>query len=358
MKLCIIAPYPPPYGGISNWVMLIENYIARNREDISLRIIDTSPKNKVAAFRPLWDRVLDSGISMIWKRKELIKMIRENPPDVVHMTTSGRLSVIRDILLLKILKKNQVAATYHIRFGRVNDLASRNNGEWRLLSKAMKLSSEVIAIDKLTYRTIKEHLPMVSVSWVPNPIDLSGFPEPVPASENSIVFIGWVLKNKGIEELLTAWERVWGKHQDWTLKIVGPCKEDYLSSLKNRFSFQGVIFEGEKRHDEAMDILNSSEIFILPSYTEGFPNTVLEAMSLAKPTIATHVGAIPDMLSGDCGEVIEPGASEPIEKAINRFIENKPLREKMGQKAYLKVKNDYEIETVFQRYLSIWEKDI
>jgi len=55
--------------------------------------------------------------------------------------------------------------------------------------------------------------------------------------------------------------------------------------------------------------------FILPSYTEGFPNVILEAMALGKPIIATSVGAIPEILSEECGVVMKPRDQRDIEQA-------------------------------------------
>lgn len=93
--------------------------------------------------------------------------------------------------------------------------------------------------------------------------------------------MGWVIKTKGIEELLSAWKDV---NIDGKLLIVGPYQESYLEYLnKSGYDLQNVIFEGEKSHEEAMNLLAGCEAFILPSYSEGCPYVILEAMSLKKP---------------------------------------------------------------------------
>jgi glycosyltransferase involved in cell wall biosynthesis len=355
-KICFVVPIPPPYGGIANWSKLMCNYITNVRTDVELSIINIAPKTRQTEGRNLWDRVVNSGFRMIKQYRELNRLISNNRPDVIHITTSGRLAVIRDVLLLKTAKKKGVPTVYHIRFGRIKEIAQKKTREWKLISKAMLLATEVMAIDNTTYNAIQQHLPTVNVVCVPNPIDISNLPEPVISSSKTIMFLGWVIKTKGIEELLSAWKKVYKENNDWKLRIVGPCEVEYLDYLKSHYSFEGVIYEGEKSHKEAMDLLNSSEIFILPSYTEGFPNAVLEAMSLSKPIIATRVGAIPDMLADNCGILIDSKEPEDIVIALKSLIADDERRLNIGNNAYRKLCNEYTIETVLDRYMREWNK--
>jgi len=355
-KLCFIVPVPPPYGGIANWVQLIKEHIVTKQEDIDLNIVNIAPKNRMTEGRTLWNRIFDGGIAMIWKWYELNKLIKKSRPDVIHMTTSGQFALIRDILLLKTAKKKGVPTVYHIRFGRIKEIAENNTSEWKLISEAMNFASEVMVIDDTTYHTIKQYLPTVNVVCVPNPIDISNLPESVVSDSKSIMFLGWVVKTKGIEELLSAWEQVYKKHDDWKLRIVGPCKGKYLEYLKSHYLVDGVFFEGEKCHEEAVKLLNSSNIFILPSYTEGFPNAVLEAMALSKPIIATRVGAIPEMLADDCGVLVNPKNIAEIVDALEYLIMNPEKCNYIGNKANKKLNLEYTLETIFNRYLREWRK--
>jgi len=357
MRICLLAPVPPPYGGIGNWVLLLKKYI-KNRNRIEMNIIDTAPISRSIDGRSLWNRVVVQGVQMLSKRRVLKQTINNNRPDVIHITTSGQLAVIRDILLLKTAKKKDIPTIYHIRFGRIKDIAQNNTREWKLISKAMMLASEVMAIDNTTYNAIKQYLPTVNVVCVPNPIDISNLPKPVVSDSKTIMFLGWVIKTKGIEELLLAWEKVYKENGFWKLRIVGPCKDEYLKYLKGHYSFEGVIFEGEKSHEEAMDLLNLSEIFILPSYTEGFPNAVLEAMALSKTIIATRVGAIPDMLVDGCGVLIDLKNQEEMVIALKSLIASDGRRRDIGNNAYQKLCNEYTIEIVFDRYMQEWNKHL
>lgn len=355
LSVCLVAPIPPPYGGIGNWVLLLKEYNQKHKK-IELNIVDTAPKSRGIDGRTLWERVFIQGMQMLVKQKELKQSIKENRPDVIHITTSGQLAVIRDILLLRTAEKKGIPTVYHIRFGRINDIAQNNTREWKLISKAMLLATVVVAIDNTTYNAIKQNLPTVNVVCIPNPIDILNLPKPIKSNSKTVMFLGWVIKTKGIEELLTAWEQIYKNHCDWSLRIVGPYKNEYLHYLKNSYSSDGVVYEGEKSHEEAMEILNDSEVFVLPSYTEGFPNAILEAMALAKPVIATRVGAIPDMLADECGVLINDKSSCDIKIALNELITDESIRIELSTKAYNKLLNEYKIEIIFNKYMTEWQE--
>jgi glycosyltransferase involved in cell wall biosynthesis len=359
LKILFITASPYAKGGISTWLRLMQSYMERKNDIEPVFIYPTYHKrvrNKPTVERTIWDRIFRNSYLMIFNIGKTIKLIIKQRPHVVHITTSGELAIIRDILFILTTKMFKLPTIYHIRFGRINKIAYNNTFEWKLISKAMLLVSEVMAIDNTTYNAVKKYLPSVNVVYIPNPIDVSNLPGPIMSNSKTIIFLGWVIKTKGIEELLSAWEKVYKANDDWRLRIVGPCKAEYLDYLKSHYSFEGVLYEGEKSHNEAMDLLNSSEIFILPSYTEGFPNAVLEAMALSKAIIATRVGAIPDMLSDDCGILIDLKEPEEIVIALKSLIADNKKRIDIGNNAYRKLCKEYTIETVFNRYLQEWEK--
>lgn len=357
MKIGMIAPLPPPYGGIANWVVLLREYV-QGVEDVDFIHINTAPKVRATEGRTMWDRVVVQGFAMLGKNRDMKRMIRRDRPDVIHMTTSGQLAVVRDHLMLKTARKAHVPTVYHIRFGRVPEIAEANTQEWRMLRRAMGLATKVMVIDSATERAVRLYAPEVDVCCVPNPIDLQKIPcvqtSPTDRAERQLVFMGWVVETKGVEELLMAWEKIREDHPAWSLRIVGPCLEAYRVELEKHYSLERVIFDGEKEHDEAMRILASADAFVLPSHTEGFPNVVLEAMALSRPIVATDVGAIPDMLAEGCGVVVPRKNADALSAALTALLANEAEREAMGQRARAKMEQVYDIETVFDAYTEVW----
>ena len=358
MKICLVAPIPPPYGGIANWTMLLKAHIQK-QSDVQLLEINTAPKKRTLDGRTLFDRVVVQGLAMLKHNRALKSLITKEKPDTVHITTSGQLAVFRDTLLLSTAKKRSVHSVYHIHFGRIPEIAHQNTAEWKRIKKAMLLSDNVIAIDKKTEAAIQKYAPEVSVCYIPNPFDLEKLEQkrilPRQNRKEEIVFLGWVVNTKGIEELLSAWALLSSEYPEHTLRVIGPCSADYLHYLKSHFPCENVVFDGEKEHDEALDILASGEVFVLPSYTEGFPNAVLEAMALELPIVATDVGAIPDMLEG-CGMVIPAQNPQALYEALRAVLSSPGESKALAKKARLRLENNYCIDCVFNAYKSIWTK--
>ncbi|MBO4467869.1 MAG: glycosyltransferase family 4 protein, partial [Clostridia bacterium] len=84
----------------------------------------------------------------------------------------------------------------------------------------------------------------------------------------------------------------------------------------------------------------------------------LEAMALSVPIVATNVGAIPSMLSGGCGIVIDPRSDEAIKNALSDLLTDHEKAEAMAKKAYLKVCGEFDCPMVINKYFSVWEKAV
>jgi glycosyltransferase involved in cell wall biosynthesis len=105
-----------------------------------------------------------------------------------------------------------------------------------------------------------------------------------------------------------------------------------------------------------MSRLAGADLLILPSHTEAFPNVVVEAMVLGKAVIGSRVGAIPEMLEGNCGLVVEPKDAEGLASTIARVTQNQALREMMGRNGSVKATQMYALGVVFSRWLELWQE--
>ena len=143
-----------------------------------------------------------------------------------------------------------------------------------------------------------------------------------------ILFCGRIVKEKGIEELLTALDVVSTKGIDVSLDIIGNCALDYKLKLKkiirdlnissSKIRFLGFIPFGK----QLLDFYRNSDIFILPSWHEGFPHTVWEAGASGLPVIVTPVGGIPSLISSQDALFCNVKDYRSIVDAIIETIEN------------------------------------
>ena len=356
MKILFVTPFPPPMGGIGNWSKMVINHLNENVNDIEARYINTAPKKRNTDGRSIFDRIFGGFISILKTIKQLKKELKEFKPDVVHINTSGSLALFRDIEVLKLLKKHNIKSVLHIRYGRVPDVLKTNNLECKLLNKAFNLTSKIISIDHKTYEAIKVKYSNKVVN-IPNPFSAENMPKYRCLTEETcsykVSYLGWVVNTKGIEELISAWNQIFKINPNWNLDIIGPYKASYLNELKEKYSFENINFIGELHHADAMEKVNESDIFILPSYTEGFPNVILEAMSLGKAIIATNVGAIPEILGNNIGVVINSKSVKDIIDSLELLICNPNLRVEYSRKAK-EESEQYLLENVLKAYNKVW----
>lgn len=351
VKVCLVSPVPPPYGGISHGTQMMRRYAARNSR-VQFLQVDTNVR-----WRPFYDlalgkRIIGGGLQLLRDYLFFLKALRKNP-DVVHLKTTAELGLVRDLLFCTTARLFHVPVAYHLHFGRVPKIAAARTFEWLLLALVMRMTGAVMAVDKPTADAIRSCLP-VRVEYTPNAIDLSELPAIEDAYEPSqtLMFLGWAIPTKGVEELVHAWSEL--AVAGWEVLMVGPVEEGYQQYLLEHYQPPGVRFVGETSHDDAMRLMARCGIFVLPSYTEGFPNVILEAMAYAKPIVATQVGAIPDMLADGCGIIVKPKDVQELKAAILQLIREEQLRGELGERARERVVQEYSLDAAFARYVSIW----
>ncbi|NSW87070.1 MAG: glycosyltransferase family 4 protein [Syntrophobacteraceae bacterium] len=256
---------------------------------------------------------------------------------------------------------------YHLHFGRIPQLVQDAGWEWLALKHAIGIADVVIALDCVTFDVLRHEFPHKSIVKVPNCLDLRQLLEITGSNKAPhprrnvprVVYIGWMIPAKGVFELVNASFRV-ARFLPFQLEIIGPCDPKYLSSVSDAGNGLGdrLIIRGELPHQEAMKSLSQADILVLPSYTEGFPNVVIEAMALGKPVIGTDVGAIPEMLSdigfGPCGIVVPPRDVNALENALRILLSDAELRKNMGESARAKFEECYDVKVVFEQLMNLW----
>ena len=153
-------------------------------------------------------------------------------------------------------------------------------------------------------------------------------------SESSVVgTVGWLLPIKGAMHLLRAMDTVWRKSPDTVLVFVG--KGDLEYQLKEKARKMGadkrVHFLGWR--DDVHEIMPLLDVFVLPSLNEGMGRVLVEAMAAGRPIVATSVGGIPDLVrDGENGLLVKPGDIEGLAREISRLLDQKDLRNEMGER--------------------------
>lgn len=150
-----------------------------------------------------------------------------------------------------------------------------------------------------------------------------------------VLFVGRVTAQKGIVDLIEAVAGLCKEGlSDITLRVVGGASAEervVCVDAARRFQVGGAVeFNGFVSHEELPEVYRESSVFVLPSYSEGLPNAMLEAMASGLPCIGTRVGEVPQLLADGRGVVVEPRDPKGLSAAIRGVLEDPARARAMG----------------------------
>ena len=131
-------------------------------------------------------------------------------------------------------------------------------------------------------------------------------------------------------------------------------KKELLQLAENALQIEIV---GEEPYEEIIKDMSQCDVFTLPSYTEGFPNVILEAMACGCAIVATDVGSIPEMLEEDgkrYGIMVKPMDAEQLQNAIALMLEDHQLNEECRKNAKQRVIERYSMPQVWKQMTNMW----
>jgi glycosyltransferase involved in cell wall biosynthesis len=104
-------------------------------------------------------------------------------------------------------------------------------------------------------------------------------------------------------------------------------------------------------------LLSTASIFVLPSYYEGLPMSVLEAMAWGVPVITTPVGGIPEVVRhGEEGVIVQPGDIVGLTAALRQLLDDESLRQRLGANGRKRIQHIFSDEVVFPQLEAIWAR--
>lgn len=230
-------------------------------------------------------------------------------------------------------------------------------------------ADRVIAVSKKIVRRMKLNgIDSQKICLIENGVNLNRFIKNIASDstrqslgiKNGTLVIGTVgslTKEKGHVYLLRAVPKVIENFQEAGFLFVGDGRE--RASLEKTVLDLGVkdsvIFAGMRK--DVPEILSMLDVFVLPSLNEGLPMALLEAQAARIPTIATRIGAIPDVVeNGVTGVLIPPKDPEAISKAIIRTLTDRNSAFEMAQRGFQRVQSYFSSQRMANQYLSLYRK--
>lgn len=212
-----------------------------------------------------------------------------------------------------------------------------------------RFATGVIAQTQAAKDIIQASTGAKNISVIPNaviPFDIS-----TRDAEKRIITVGRLTREKGHDVLLQAFARM--TDSDWTLDIVGDGR--LRSNLESRANELGIAtrvqFHGHRKHFE--DLMAKASIFVLPSFYEGFPNALVEAMSVPLACISSNCVAGPSEIitHGVNGLLFSIGNVSELTGLLNQLALDGKLRSELAQNAY-SVRERFAFEKLAATYLS------
>lgn len=363
MRIAILVPYFPPIsvGGTEIATYNIASFMAKRGHDVHV----ITPRDKGLPTESLENGFhihrIDCGkssvsgaLSFCIKSLSVVKRIN---PDIIHSQ-----SIMRTGLSSLLIKKlNKTPYVVYCRGGDVYD-------EWLFKDAITNLvfsnADALIALTEDMKKKMCETVPR-QVAVIPNGVEVSRFNSLAPADAitrlnlnglKPIIFVGRLHEEKGVKYLIEAMQHVRNKCPDAILMIVGDGPErDTLKELTSSLGLDGCIrYCGNIANKDVPLYLRASDIFVLPSLSEGFPVTVLEAMAAGLPIISTRITGLPEIVKDSInGFLVRPKDPIALGEKIVTLLEDSSLREKISGNNIERVK-DYSWDNVVLKLEEIY----
>lgn len=182
-------------------------------------------------------------------------------------------------------------------------------------------------------------------------------------SNHTVLFLGEIGKRKGCYDIPAVVEQVAEEVADVKFVLGGAGSSEDEGNIKKELSDRGiaghVYFPGWVRNEKKDELLRKADVFFLPSYNEGMPMSILDAMGYGLPVVSTNVGGIPKIVhNGENGYCCEPGCIDEIANSIVKMLLKDQDRIFASKKSMQIVRNKYSFNTHVESLEKLYKKVI
>lgn len=280
--------------------------------------------------------------------------------DIVHVHTASRTSFYRKSVFLALARLLGKKVVLQVHGGGFADFAAGQNrlGRW-VMRRSLGASDAVLVLSETKARELREVLPAIEARIMPNPAPpVCASVEGQGKSAGTVLFAGWIEQRKGVFDLLEAFAVVAQSRPQARLVMAGKGR---IAEAAARAAALGiadrVTFPGWLQGEALARVYAQAEVFCLPSYVEGVPMSVLEAMSYGTAVVASRVGGIPDVIEhGRSGLLVEPGNVAELVDTLVGLLGDGDQRERLASAARQTVEEHYTLAAVSARLDDLYQQ--
>lgn len=301
---------------------------------------------------------------------QLPGLVKDSKLDLVHSAGPLADNLVRILGSCKV----PLVLTYHSTlFGQRHAISNvnfrklhRSEQMTRILYPLMKIyesaglsrTKNIIAVSKAVRNDLIDNYKYQGkMTVIHNGIDTNMFqPGESKALKKKIIYSGRLISLKGLETLIEAAPAIIKENADVVFSFTGTGQKDYYRNLLLKTGVPESSFEFQQlSYSQMPDLYRSGEILVLPSFSESFPMSILEAMASGLPVVASDVGDVPELvIDGQTGFKITPGDSAALAEKINLLLASSQLRERIGRTGRDFVEKNFSTAIMGQKTLEVY----
>lgn len=381
MKILQLPPgYPPEIGGVENSVyQVVKRMQSLGHQVTVITANPSSTKNFKACSLPEARRLpVLLSVQGNWGDVKfcptIIRELRAVDFDIAHAHTPRKFFA-ESLALYKLLSRRKFPYVVSVRLINMSLPAffrAVNNVYRKTIERLVfRNAARIVVQSKANKHFLMEvcGLSEEKIVIIPNGIDTIFFGPVIKKKRNQrqahklteriILFVGRLTSQKGLDFLLEAFVEVQKTVPNARLMVVGdgPMRSHFIKMAERLKIGLKVTFLGSVAYEEMPQLYSISDIFVMPSLSESFPNALLEAMAMKKAIVSTKVGVIPEMLKArETALLVNPRETKELENAILHFLGDERLSLRLGENARKLAVEEYSWESVVARTLSMYEQ--
>jgi len=267
---------------------------------------------------------------------------------LLHLHASSRSSFWRKWTFHLLGRLGGVPVVWHVHGGEFEKFFAAECTPWqqRIVRRSLEAAFRVFSLSPQWRSRLQSIAPRAHIAVVRNGVPACPAQTIMQRRPGMVLFMGRLSKGKGLFDLLEAFQRATPDLPGARLVIAGDGDPAEVLACARKLGIGAQVelrgwIAGATKHAE----LARACVVALPSYAEGFPMVLLEAMVLATPAIATPVGGIPDLIQdNETGMLVAPGDVDGLAAALRRLLSEPALAARLGTAGQQAVLRDYSVK--------------
>ena len=340
MKVLMVVPDQMVMGGIAS---VVNGYRKNGIKDAEIIYVESYRNGSK----------LQKLTKALGAYAEFRRILRNNEIDLVHIHSSFGPSFYRKRPFINMAFRRHIPVVNHIHGAEFDRFyANASKSKKKAVEKCYRKCSELIALSKEWRDRLALIVPKDRIEVISNYCEIPKADE--ISNSTDVLFMGEIGQRKGCYDIPLIFERLRG--MSFTLTMAG---NGDVQELQSCFGDIEVGFPGWVRGEDKDRLLRQSGIFLFPSYNEGVPMALLEAMGHGLAVVTTNVGGIPTVVEdGVNGYMCTPGDIDRLSECVGKLLKDSELRNRMGAKARESIIQNYSFEKHVDSLYKLYEKVI